>query len=224
MANLYGPRIVTDGLVLHLDAANRKSYPGSGSTWYDLSGNGNNGTINSGVSYNYNSGGYFNFNGSTGGSVTLPLLSTARASITMLAITNMPASDGGAIFYNGNDGGYGFGIGGSNYDNVGNNAIGLYQIIRWIDTNVNWGTGWMLAGLLINSSGVPFLIKNGNIVGSISGTIPNLPVNNAFLGTDRNSTRFFAGDIATATFYNRELSLSEIQQNYNALKGRFGLT
>ena len=52
MANLYGPRIVTDGLVLHLDAANRKSYPGSGSTWYDLSGNGNNGTINSGVSYN----------------------------------------------------------------------------------------------------------------------------------------------------------------------------
>ena len=39
MANLYGPRIVTDGLVLHLDAGNSKSYPGSGSTWYDLSGN-----------------------------------------------------------------------------------------------------------------------------------------------------------------------------------------
>ena len=41
MSNLYGPRIVTDGLVLHLDAGNRKSYPGSGSTWYDLSGQDN---------------------------------------------------------------------------------------------------------------------------------------------------------------------------------------
>ena len=44
MANLYGPRIVTDGLVLNLDAGNSKSYPGSGSTWYDLSDNSVNGT------------------------------------------------------------------------------------------------------------------------------------------------------------------------------------
>ena len=45
MSNLYGPRIVTDGLVLHLDAGNRKSYPLSGNTIYDLSGNGYDGTF-----------------------------------------------------------------------------------------------------------------------------------------------------------------------------------
>ena len=45
MAYRNGPKIVTDGLVLCLDAAIGKSYPGSGTTWYDLSGNGNNGTI-----------------------------------------------------------------------------------------------------------------------------------------------------------------------------------
>ena len=51
-------RLVTDGLVLALDAANTVSYPGSGTTWTDLSGNGNNGDIKSGVSYSNNS---FNF-------------------------------------------------------------------------------------------------------------------------------------------------------------------
>jgi hypothetical protein len=45
MAISYNPRIVTDGLVLALDAGNPKSYPGSGTTWTDLSGNGNNGTL-----------------------------------------------------------------------------------------------------------------------------------------------------------------------------------
>ena len=46
MPNNYGPRIVTDGLVLCLDAGNSKSYPGSGTAWNDLSRNGNNGTLN----------------------------------------------------------------------------------------------------------------------------------------------------------------------------------
>ena len=52
MSNNYGPKIVTDGLVLCLDAADQNSYPGSGNTWYDLSGNGNNGTLVNGVGYN----------------------------------------------------------------------------------------------------------------------------------------------------------------------------
>ena len=59
MSYANGPRIVTDGLVLHLDAANRKSYPGSGSTWYDLSGNNYHGSIN-GATFADNT---FNFDG-----------------------------------------------------------------------------------------------------------------------------------------------------------------
>jgi hypothetical protein len=59
-----GPDIETDGLVLHLDAANRKSYPGSGSTWYDLSGNGNHADLATGSMGLENwSNGAFNFNG-----------------------------------------------------------------------------------------------------------------------------------------------------------------
>jgi hypothetical protein len=61
MSNNYGPRIVTDGLVLCLDAADRNSYPGSGSTWYDLSGNNYNGTISGATFTTFNNNGVFYF-------------------------------------------------------------------------------------------------------------------------------------------------------------------
>ena len=57
MATLYSPRIVTDGLVLCLDAGNRRSYPGSGTSWTDMSGNGNTGTLTNGPTFNGADGG-----------------------------------------------------------------------------------------------------------------------------------------------------------------------
>ena len=63
MGIAYNNSIVRDGLVLHLDAANPKSYPGSGTTWFDLSGQGSNGTILNGVGYSSENNGLFNFDG-----------------------------------------------------------------------------------------------------------------------------------------------------------------
>ena len=63
----HSPNIVTDGLVLCLDAANRRSYPGSGNSWLDLSGNGNNGTFGSGTAaptFSSGNGGSLVFDGS----------------------------------------------------------------------------------------------------------------------------------------------------------------
>jgi len=59
----HSPRIITDGLVLCLDAGNPKSYPGSGTTWTDLSGNGNNGTLTNGPTYNSGNLGSLVFDG-----------------------------------------------------------------------------------------------------------------------------------------------------------------
>jgi hypothetical protein len=64
MALAHSPSIVTSGLVLCLDAANPKSYPGSGTTWTDLSGNGNNGTLVNGPTYSSVNGGSIVFDGS----------------------------------------------------------------------------------------------------------------------------------------------------------------
>jgi hypothetical protein len=58
-----GPHIVTDGLILSLDAANNKSYPRSGTTWNDLSGNGNNGTLVNGPTFSSANGGSIVFDG-----------------------------------------------------------------------------------------------------------------------------------------------------------------
>jgi hypothetical protein len=63
MALSHSPSIVTDGLVLCLDAGNPKSYPGSGTTWTDLSGNGNNGTLVNGVGYSGDNLGSLSFDG-----------------------------------------------------------------------------------------------------------------------------------------------------------------
>ena len=63
MASHAGPNAVEDGLILALDAGNTKSYPGSGTTWTDLSGNGNNGTLVNGVGYNSDYGGSLSFDG-----------------------------------------------------------------------------------------------------------------------------------------------------------------
>ena len=68
-----GPKIVTDGLVLALNAADRNSYPGSGTTWYDISGNSNNGTM-SNVTYSGLDGGNMVFNGTSSNvSISNPL-------------------------------------------------------------------------------------------------------------------------------------------------------
>ena len=63
MSNQYGPRIVTNGLVLCLDAGNNKSYPGSGTVWNDLSGNNFNGILTNGPTYSPSSGGGIVFDG-----------------------------------------------------------------------------------------------------------------------------------------------------------------
>jgi hypothetical protein len=63
MAFNYSPKIVTDGLVLYLDAANPKSYPGTGTAWNDISRGGNNGTLVNGPTFDSTNGGSIVFDG-----------------------------------------------------------------------------------------------------------------------------------------------------------------
>jgi hypothetical protein len=100
MAIFYNPRTITDGLVLALDAANPKSYPGSGTTWTDLSGNGNTGTLVNGVGYSGDNLGSLVFdgvddyvtNGSTDFSVANNLFADSNGSWTVSAWFKFPVS------------------------------------------------------------------------------------------------------------------------------------
>jgi hypothetical protein len=88
-------KIVTNGLVLSLDAADRNSYPGTGTSWFDMSGNGNTGTLTNGPTYSTNNGGIFGF--VSDDFVTIPensALNTQTPSVEVWVKTNSTNQSG----------------------------------------------------------------------------------------------------------------------------------
>jgi hypothetical protein len=228
MAFNYSPKIVTDGLVLYFDAANNKSYPGSGTTWSDISRGGNNGTLVNGPTYNSANGGSIVFDGvddriSTNYSPTSYTNTTQIIWYKWDGVNQLKV-----LYYFGNSSSNGFGLilnDGSNGGNVGNRISVLYGGSYYNALN----TGSLYAQLVSNQwcqlaltrdSSTTILYQNGNIIGSTSRT-PNTAASYNFSYGD--ITVGAAGNVSNMQFYIRVLPATEIQQNYNATKTRFGL-
>ena len=228
MANLYGPRIVTDGLVLHLDAANRKSYPGTGTSWNDLSGNGNNSTLINGPAYNTNKRGYITFDGSNdyadfyapnlGSITTVESFAYLDSSILRMFMWwqyyDVYMSSGRLGYNTGNSDVYG--LSASAVSSLGAFNNWTHYVFEMVAYPASYtsnkiyinGVSQTLSQQLgsENSGGKNFNSGNGRISGWRANT--NYP-------TTMN--------VASFRIYNRALSQSEITNNYNALKGRFAL-
>lgn len=232
MATLYSPKIATDGLVLLLDAANSKSYPRSGTTWTDVSGNGNTGTLTNGPTFNIQNGGSIVFDGIDDNVVVndtslldLSGNKSLAAWVYMGAYTSAAGICGKANFtVNGMALGYGFSGNGfmalawNSSNNPGiapdesrdvnkwNYVVGVQDgSVRYIYVydSIGLRTQSFSGGVHSWDNTEPFLIGT---VGSVSG-IP-VPAN----------TR-----IANVSIYNRALSTNEILQNFNATRSRFGV-
>jgi hypothetical protein len=232
MATNYNPKIATDGLVLCLDAANPKSYPGSGTVWTDVTGLGNNGTLRNSPTYSTDSSGKFVFDavdddvdcgnnssinfdtGSftvsvwfrrfTNATTNLRLLSKAAGSDTA------NAANAGFCFF-GNNSSLSFAV----------NPTATRTIISAATYSVN---EWVNVVGLVERGVSTRTYKNTNQVGfasaptgSVSGTT------SLFLGSNVGSNLFWAGEISNFSLYNRALTVGEIQQNFNALRGRYGI-
>ncbi len=220
MATNYNPSIVTSGLVLCLDAGNTRSYPGSGTTWTDLSGNGNTGTLTNGPTYSSNNGGSLVFDGtndyvatsftpSNSCSISIwfnnnntynvhnrGLFSTYGTSVYsgFYIGTTILATGGLRIFYNGN----------------GNTVLSYtFAVNTWYN-------------VCVTSSGSLILVYvNGYLVNNIaSGTTHQNPL---AIGITRFDANYWTGNIAATSMYNTVLTADQVLQNYNALRGRFGL-
>lgn len=222
--------IVTDNsLALHLDAGNALSYPGSGSTWTDLSGNNKNATLTVDHSYSSNNGGSIQFNGGNN-SATMPLISNQNTNVTMQCWVFLDANSKGPFFKNGTNNGYMFGVGGGGYGfYTGNLATMLFAGARWINTNISYGYGWKFVTMVLNSSGVPSLYINTNVVpGNYEGANALVPTAGSYLGRnvgdDDVNWPKFNGKMGAAYMYSRALTPSEISQNFNASATRFGLS
>ena len=221
MALSHSPRIVTDGLVLCLDSGNTKSYVGSGTTWRDLSGRGNTGTLTNGPTYSSANGGSIVFDGTNDG-VSLPTI-TPTGGVTFSAF----------IYINGNN--LNFGSVFANWDDTGskpywigtvnNNAtsINVYFNGSLISafTSLSYYT-WIKMTVSHNGS-----VCNGYINGDLKFSSSSTLTTSSYvtsIGYDINRTNYpFKGNIAQAFIYNRALSAAEISQNFNALRGRFSI-
>ena len=226
-----------NGLVLALDAGNTKSYPGSGTTWTDLSGNSNNETLVNAPTY---SSGYFTFNGSTQYSSS-SALSRSFASFTVIiwfyptSVANYQNPIDCNYAYNGSTGNIGprlemnsSGTLGWVYSNSTGDNSSFYSH-NVVSSGLSANTWYCSAITYDGSSSTTYF--NGTSTG-LSRTTYGTPT--GFIGTMNNVTigkgfslggadRVFAGRVSNVSLYNRALTAAEIQQNFNALRGRYGI-
>jgi hypothetical protein len=219
MGSHYNPRIVTNGLTLHLDAANVRSYPGSGTAWSDLSGLGNNGTLTNSPSF---SNGYLTFNGSTQyGTISGAPLNVSTYTkcvwfyLNATADNNLLSKDDGS-----NTGHYMF-FGGTSKLYCGHTSWVGFPNTYPSSANFSNST-WYFVALTFNTTDGMSLYINGALDSTFT-TYKTAPV-----GTGCNIGSYGVGNllngrIAQASMYNRTLTRAEVQQNFNATRGRFGI-
>lgn len=228
----HSPRIVTDGLVLCLDAANPKSYSGSGTEWKDLSGNGNNGTLVNGVGYSSDNNGSMVFDGvDEYVNFQSTISTTTQFTISFwVNMISMPSDNTAPIVIKSNSIDLlilisarflyeGITIGAGTVWAKGRTLTPLsFFINKWVQVTITYnGNG---AGTLSN-----FNIYENNINKSITATGGGLLIQTS--SSSRigfiNSTNTLNGNISKFSIYNRALTADEIQQNYLATKSRYGL-
>jgi hypothetical protein len=220
----HSPSIITQNLSLCLDAANPKSYPGSGTTWTDLSGNGNNGTLVNGVGYNSGNLGSLVFDGVddyvTLGTASL-LNTTLNGNTNWTILYWVNPQNNGRILDRGN---------------IGDDPTGALELnVRSITRNNTSGgssslstdiigTGWNYVSLTRTSSLLHSWYLNGAFSNSTQTTESYGGSGIWKIGRRAfNTSSIFQGNIAQVSIYNRALTASEIQQNFIATRSRFGI-
>ena len=213
--------IVTDGLIMHLDAANSSSYSGSGTTWSDLSGNGNDGTLTNGPTFSTDNGGAIVFDGSNDYVNTINLNSYTNLTIEMWIyegrdIANLSSGEADILTYNGTGSGGSF--------TFSDNSFGVKFRT---DGNGNAGRKVDITSVPAQNQWYRFCyIKNGSLwldeteYTNFSGS--ENTYNDLDIGRSRTDiNQFLNGKVSNVRVYNKSLSAAEVHQNYDALKLRF---
>jgi hypothetical protein len=219
--------IVTDGLLLNLDAGFTPSYPKNGTTMYDLIDGGNNGTLINGTSFDSGNGGALSLDGVNDG-VNGPTGVTwfTNKSFTIESWFNFnPSPPSEQLWFSANlNGGstqqdihlrvvYGANLRFGFYSNdLDANGVvsnsNWYNVMCWYDYSTDNAKIYVNGSQVASSSAGPFIQSSANIgVG---------------YWISRN-TQYFKGNIAVTRVYDRALTSDEVLQNYNVQKGRFGL-
>lgn len=227
-----GPNIVRSGIVSVVDSANPRSYPGSGTAWTDLSGNGYNGTLTNGPTFSNANCGCIVFDGVNDyvaggnlgsfysqGTISYWMYSTAVENYRNPFTTNYNGVNVGIRFeqYTTSSpyGGFSVVIGNDagTYTGFSYSPSAILTVNSWYNVVLVWNTvtniatGYLNGDLKFNSSHTYW-----------ATTLPAIAIGNGFSGD-----RYFKGNISSVRIYNRVLSATEVLLSYNETKSRFGL-
>ena len=222
----YSPRIVTSGLVLALDAAERLSYPRTGTTWRDLSGNSNNGTLTNGPTFSAGNMGSIVFDGAddyVNISNTSILNNSSQTINIWFLYTSIPGNGVSVIGKHdsvGSQNGYNMGLYGGavfcQFKPSSNTDAGS------VSTNMSANT-WTLITLKFTIGSTLTLYKNGNKISTNALSSVSMTSQPIRIGLSVDTYwSALPGRVASVQIYSRELSDDEVLQNYNATKTRFG--
>ena len=216
MGLAHSPSIVTDGLKVCFDAANPKSYPGSGTTWYDLSGNDNHGTLLNSPTFNSDKGGCFVFDGTDD---RISFTSVATKTVCFWGRLASGFADLAALVATSNNG--------DGSLRVRSEGDGRFRSTP--DTNDFQKGSGLKEQLMMNgeanlpSSSSNFIVPHGRTmlqdyyVGALGPSRGLRTISHDFM------SRRYKGRVYAVLLYNRHLTFSELLQNYNSFKGRFNL-
>ena len=222
MATQIKPHIITDGLVLCLDAADPKSYPRSGTTWIDRSATGNNGTLTNGPVFNLGNGGYIDFDGSND-YVSISTHTFGNGDWTVNAWASGDVIDNYNLLSNDSGGPVTNAFGFDNSKIHYRNYDGAWQY-HFGDTTLTAGRWYMLTW--VNYEGASS--SDGTMKMYVDG-VADIDTFNSYttnggpcdaIGRNWGSTEY-DGKIANIQFYNKSFTDDEVLNTYNVLKGRF---
>lgn len=212
----YMPNISTYNMIARYDAGEPSSYSGTGTTWTDISGNSNNGTLVNSPTYSSTYGGGFQFNKSNT-YVTLPTGLLTGNDFTVIMWLKGDGTGGGQTLF-------------GNYP-AGN--LQMFYGTSYIGMYLANSTAYADAGIWYTSNIVQFaalrsgtnleiylngtLIRVGSSSASLGGSVPFR------IGTNTSGGEQFGGSIYTCQAYNSALTSADIVQNYQSLRTRFGV-
>ena len=219
MAYFTGPNIVTDNLTFAVDAGSTRSYPSSGTTWKNLGSSGSDVALTNGPTFNAANGGYFEFDGTDDYAYSNSTSFDITGNVT---INSWIRHDGtgsivGNYMSNSANSGYRMRRNGANGSN-----LWIYASGNAVNGGAIYDNIWYMVTGVFSSTGLRAYI-NGVLVASNTTAYSSSFGGYFIIGAYAVGSEVFGGDIASAQVYSSALTASEILQNFNAQKSRFGL-